>query len=87
MTIKINKIDAAYEHTPINSFNYQYSEQIRHIRLYLKLVLTYVHFGLNKIINCALFWYYLILTNAVNIKRHFTCKYCTKHLDNSLTDQ
>ena len=29
----------------------------------------------------------LILTNAVNIKWHFTCKYCTKHLDNSLTDQ
>ena len=49
MTIKINKIDAAYEHTPIivpiNSFDYQYSEQITHIRLYLKLVLTYVHFG------------------------------------------
>ena len=28
---------------------------ITHIRLYLKLVLTYVHFGKNKIINCALF--------------------------------
>ena len=41
---KTNKIDAAYEHTPINSFDYQYSEQITHIRLYLKLVLTYVHF-------------------------------------------
>jgi hypothetical protein len=47
LTIKINKIDAAYEHTPINSFDYQYSEQITHIRLYLKLVLTYVHFGEN----------------------------------------
>jgi hypothetical protein len=40
-----NEIDAAYEHTPINSFDYQYSEQITHIRLYLKLVLTDVHFG------------------------------------------
>jgi hypothetical protein len=29
----------------INSFDYQYSEQNTHIRLYLKLVLTYVHFG------------------------------------------
>ena len=31
--------------TPINSFDYQYSEQITHIRLYLKLALTYAHFG------------------------------------------
>jgi hypothetical protein len=30
LTIKINKIDAAYEHTPINSFDYQYSEQINY---------------------------------------------------------
>ena len=32
-------------------------------------------------INCALFWYYLILTNAVNIKWHFTCKYCFSQAD------
>jgi len=38
------KIGAAYKHIPINSFDYHYSEQIMHIRLYLKLVLTYVHF-------------------------------------------
>ena len=31
-------MDAVYEHTPINSFDYHYSEQIMHILLYLKLV-------------------------------------------------